>query len=189
MPLPRRLADTTVALLTLIRRHQRIHEFCLRAAATLEKLPGGDWLVRTIQETQRPSVAPYAQWIDRFDTLRPSDRRAIAAHIAHFPSRPTFSMIMPAMTADAGWLREGIESVRRQLYPATELCIARSPVAAQSREVNTVLADAAASDLRIAIAGPVAEDDGAAVGNAAMSLATGDFAVFFNPRHLLSERA
>jgi hypothetical protein len=91
VPLPRRLADATVALLTLIRRHQRIHDFCLRTAAALMKLPGGARLVRTVQETQRPPVAPYTEWIARFDTLSESDRRAIARHIDRLPSRPTFS--------------------------------------------------------------------------------------------------
>ena len=189
MPLPRRLADTTVALLTLIRRHQRIHDFFLRTAAALEKLPGGARLVRTIQETQRPRVAPYTEWIARFDTLTESDRRAIARHIDRFPSRPTFSVIMPIFTNDPGKLRTGIESARRQLYPATELCIALSPAAAQSQAVQNLLTDAAAADPRIRIADAVADAHNATAANAALSLASGDFAVLFDPLHLLSERA
>ena len=189
MPLPRRLADTTVALLTIIRRHQRIHHFCLRTAAALMKLPGGGRLVRTIQETQRPPVAPYTEWIARFDTLSESDRRAIARHIDRFPSRPTFSVIMPIFTDNAGHLRAGIESVQRQLYPATELCIALGPAAAQSRSVRTLLADTAAADPRIRIADAVADTRDAAVAKAAMAVASGDFMLFFDPRHLLSEQA
>ena len=65
VPLPRRLADTTVALLTLIRRHQQIHDFCLRTAAALEKPLGAARFVRTILETQRPPVAPCGEWIAR----------------------------------------------------------------------------------------------------------------------------
>ena len=189
MPLPRRLANTTVALLTLIRRHQRIHEFCLRTAAAVEKLPGGARLVRTIQETQRPPVAPYAEWIARFDTLSESDRRAIARHIDRFSSRPTLSMIMPVFTDNAGHLGAGIDSVQRQLYPATELCIALGPAAAQSQAVRTLLADTAAADPRIRIADVVADGRDAAVAKAAMALASGEFVVLFDPRHLLSEQA
>ena len=189
MPLPRRLADTTVALLTLIRRHQRIHDFCLRTAVALLKLPGGARLVRTIQETQRPRVAPYTEWIARFDTLSKSDRRAIASHIDRFPSRPTFSVIMPIFTDNAGHLESGIESAQRQLYPATELCIALGGAAAQSQAVRTLLTDAAATDPRIRIADAVADTRDAAVAKAAMAIASGEFAVLFDPRHLLSERA
>ena len=189
MPLPRRLADTTVALLTLIRRHQRIHDFCLRTAAALAKRPGGGRLVRTIQETQRPPVAPYAEWIARFDTLSELDRRAIARHIDHFPSRPTFSVIMPIFADYPGKLRTGIESALRQLYPATELCIALGPAAAQSQAVQNLLTDAATADPRIRIADAVADANPAAVANSALSLASGEFAVLFDPRHLLSERA
>jgi O-antigen biosynthesis protein len=189
MPLPRRLANTTVALLTLIRRHQRIHELCLRTAAALEKLPGGARLVRTIQETQRPAVAPYTEWIARFDTLSESDRRAIARHIDRFPNRPTFSVIMPIFTANAGHIRVGIESAQRQLYPAAELCIALGRAAAQSQAVRKLVTDAAAADPRIRIADAVADANAATVPNAALSLGSGEFAVLFNPRHLLSERA
>jgi O-antigen biosynthesis protein len=189
VPLPRRLADTTVALLTLIRRHQRIHDFCLRTAAAIEKLPGGARLVRTIQETQRPPIAPYTEWIARFDTLSESDRRAIARHIDRFPSRPTFSVIMPIFTDNTAHLRAGIASAQRQLYPATELCIALSPAAAESQAVRRLLTDAAAADPRIRIANAVADTRDATVTKAALSLASGEFAVLFNPRHLLSERA
>ena len=189
MPLPRRLTDTTVALLTLIRRHQRIHDFCLRTAAALEKLPGGGQLVRSIQETQRPPVAPYTEWIARFDTLSESDRRAIARHIDRFPNRPTFSVIMPIVATDVNWLRAGIESVQRQLYPATELCITLGSAAAQSQVVRTMVADAAAADPRIRIADVAADATPAAVAKATLSLASGEFAVLFDPRHLLSERA
>jgi O-antigen biosynthesis protein len=189
VPLPRRLANTTVALLTFIRRHQRIHHFCLRTAAALEKLPGGARLLRTIQETQRPSVAPYAEWIARYDTISESDRRAIARHIDRFPNRPTFSVMMPIFADNPGLVGAGIESVQRQLYPAAELCIALGPDATQSQAVRTLVAEAVAADPRIRIADAAADAREAATANAAIALASGDFAVFFDPRHLLSERA
>ena len=189
MPLPRRLTDTTVALLTLIRRHQRVHDFCLRTAAALEKLPGGGPLVRSIQETQRPHVAPYTEWIARFDTLSESDRRAIARHVDRLPNRPTFSVIMPIVATNVNGLRAGIESVQQQLYPAAELCITLGSAAAQSQAVRTMVADAAAADPRIRIADVAADATPAAVAKATLSLASGEFAVLFDPRHLLSERA
>ncbi len=86
MPLPRRLADAIVAVLTLIRRHRRIHDFRLRTAAVLEKLPGGTRLVRTIQQTQRPRVPPYKGWTARVDTpegifpVMTSSRQEIILH-------------------------------------------------------------------------------------------------------------
>jgi GT2 family glycosyltransferase len=83
----------------------------------------------------------------------------------------------------------GIESVQRQIYPATELCIALGPAAAQSQAVRTLVETAAASDPRITMCDAVADANPAAVANAALSLASGEFAVFFTPRHLLSERA
>ena len=114
MPLPRRLADTIVALLTLIRRHQRIHDFCLRTAAVLEKLPGGTRLVRTIQETQRPRVPPYKGWTARVDTpegsfpAMTSSRQEIILHIGHGKTGSSF--IQSSLALSVASLRNaGIE--------------------------------------------------------------------------------
>ncbi len=142
--------------------------------------------MRSIQETQRPLVAPYAEWIARFDTLSESDRRAIARHVDRFANRPTFSVIMPIFATDVNWLREGIESAQRQLYPAAELCIALGPAAAQAQAVRTLVETSAAADPRIRITDVVADATPAAVANAALSLASGEFAVLFDPRHVLS---
>jgi GT2 family glycosyltransferase len=145
--------------------------------------------VRSIQETQRPPVAPYTDWIARFDTLSESDRRAIARHIDRFPNRPTFSVIMPIFTDKTGHLGAGIRSAQRQLYPATEICIALGPAAARSQAVRTLVETSAAADPRIRMTDVVADATPAAVANATLSLASSEFAVLFDPRHLLSERA
>ena len=114
MPLPRRLADTIVALLTLIRRHQRIHDFCLRTAVALKKLPGGASLVRTIQETQRPRVPPYKGWTARVDTpegsfpVMTSSRQEIILHIGHGKTGSSF--IQSSLALSVALLRNaGIE--------------------------------------------------------------------------------
>ena len=114
MPLPRRLANTIVALLTLIRRHQRIHDFCLRTAAALEKLPGGTRLVRTIQETQRPRVPPNKGWTARVDTpegrfpAMTSSRQKIILHIGHGKTGSSFIQSSLALSV-ASLRKAGIE--------------------------------------------------------------------------------
>ena len=186
-----RLAAATAALLTLIRRHQRIHDFCLHTAKALTQLPGGARLVRAIQETQRPSgpATVYADWLVQFDTLSADDRQHIARHIERFVCRPTCSLLLPIGSADLPSLTATIDSVRQQLYPDWELCVALHTAAGQAPAVSSLVAAAAAADPRIKIAEAISAGDEAAAANAALALATGDFVGIIGAGSLLREQA
>ena len=66
----------------------------------------------------------YAKWIRQFDSLNAEDLENILTHIGRLAYRPTLSVIMPVYDVEVRWLREAIDSVRDQLYPDWELCIA-----------------------------------------------------------------
>lgn len=66
----------------------------------------------------------YAKWIGLYDTLTDEDRNLIRQHIQNLCYQPFFSVIMPTYNTPERWLRRAIESVRNQLYPHWELCIA-----------------------------------------------------------------
>jgi cellulose synthase/poly-beta-1,6-N-acetylglucosamine synthase-like glycosyltransferase len=51
-------------------------------------------------------------------------RQEIAVEIQQMPYHPVFSIIMPVYNVEAKWLAKAIDSVRSQLYPYWELCIA-----------------------------------------------------------------
>jgi len=184
-----RLAITTAALLSLIRRHQRIHDFCLRTAKAVTQLPGGGRLVRAIQETQRPPgpAAGYADWLVQFDTLSADDRQNIARRSERFLCRPTCSLLLPIGSAEPSSITATIDSVRQQLYPDWELCIALPAAAGQA--VNSLVAAAAAADPRITIAETLSAGDEATAANAALALATGDFVGIIAAGNLLAEQA
>jgi len=63
----------------------------------------------------------YGEWVRRYDTLTDRDRAEIKRHIERLPYRPLISLIMPTYNTPKRWLRQGIESVRKQLYPNWEL--------------------------------------------------------------------
>ena len=67
--------------------------------------------------------AEYRDWVARHDTLTPADRAAIAARVVALP-RLTISVVMPVFNPREDWLRAAIASVRAQLWPHWELCIA-----------------------------------------------------------------
>ena len=75
-----------------------------------------------------PSEATgYEQWVEAYDTLSSEDRTQIAAHIERLAHRPLISLVIPG-GEDAGdeevLLQRTIASIRSQLYPAWEICLA-----------------------------------------------------------------
>ncbi len=57
-------------------------------------------------------------------TLTPRLRSAMADEISRFRIRPTFSIMVPVYNVEPRWLSAAIDSVRSQVYPHWELCLA-----------------------------------------------------------------
>jgi GT2 family glycosyltransferase len=129
----------------------------------------------------------YANWIKLYDRLSRQDRRRIRAHIEALPFRPLISVIMPAYDTPAALLSAAIASVRAQLYPNWELCIADD--ASTAPHVPAILTKAARSDPRIRWVRREANGDISAASNSALALATGEFVALLDHDDLLAERA
>jgi O-antigen biosynthesis protein len=69
-----------------------------------------------------PLTEQYRLWLRRH-AHTPEQLRAIRRDGLRLRYRPTVSVVMPVYNTDPAWLREAIESVRRQLYDRWELCI------------------------------------------------------------------
>ena len=65
----------------------------------------------------------YNKWISRF-AYTERMRNDAEQEIDRFLQKPTISILMPVYDPDPKWLTEAIESVRAQIYPNWELCIA-----------------------------------------------------------------
>ena len=74
------------------------------------------------------SAASYRAWVRRHDTLTAADRDAIASHVARLPQR-LLSLLMAVRPADLADLAAAAASLRRQLYPHWELCLAAADAA------------------------------------------------------------
>src|SRR5580704_5453880 len=130
----------------------------------------------------------YEKWIREFDTLSPSDCKQIREHIARLPCRPLISIITPAFETPVHLLEEAIASVRNQLYPNWELCIADD--ASPSPHVSEICHAAAEADPRIKIITRDSHGHISVASNSALSIATGDFVALMDhddilPRHAL----
>jgi GT2 family glycosyltransferase len=115
----------------------------------------------------------YRRWARRYDRLTPDDLRAIGEATARLAYRPLISVLMPVYNTDQRWLKTAIQSVRDQLYPNWELCIADD--ASTSVKVGRILREYQAKDARIKVEYRAVNGHISAASNSALQLATGEF--------------
>lgn len=129
----------------------------------------------------------YQQWIDRYDTLDVAARQRIRARIADLARRPRISVLMPVYDPPVKYLEAAIQSVREQLYPDWELCIADD--ASPNPAVRELLQRHAREDDRIRLV--LRPDNGhiSAASNSALALATGEFVALLDHDDRLPEHA
>ena len=128
---------------------------------------------RRFEDRQLWRIGDYVTWIKLYDTLRLADRRKIRTQICAFSQRPLISVIMPVHNPAAHHLRKAIESVRAQLYPDWELCIADD--GSTQKHVRGILARYAKLDRRIKIHFRERTGGIVAASNDALALTCGDF--------------
>lgn len=129
----------------------------------------------------------YEEWIRRYDTISHEDRRLILADIAAMRRRPLLSVVMPAYNTPERLLREAIASVKAQIYPHWELCVADD--ASSLPAVASVLANEARNDPRVRWMRRDANGHISAATNSALALASGEFAVLMDHDDLLPPHA
>lgn len=167
------------------------------AAAGLRLFKGGPralgrWLYGLYSQCPMAVSGPYDVWTQLYDS--PSTARASEApkQIAQLRDLPTFSVLVPTYNTTEKWLRSCIDSVRAQLYPHWELCIADD--ASPQPHIGRILREYAEMDDRIRFV--VRESNGhiSAASNSALDLARGDFVALLDhddelPPHALLEVA
>ncbi len=120
----------------------------------------------------------YDAWIRQHDTLSESDRVSITRQVDRLPCRPLLSVVMPVYNTPERWLRAAIESVRTQIYPEWELCIADD--ASTALHVRSLLEDYARRDSRIRVVFRESNGHISVASNSALALARGEFIVLLD---------
>jgi GT2 family glycosyltransferase len=128
----------------------------------------------------------YARWREIY-APRESDFQRMREAVPKLVVRPTVSIIMATYDSNERYLRAAIDSVRAQIYPHWELCIADD--ASPNAGVRRVLAEYAALDARIKVALRSTNGHISLASNSALDLATGDFVAFLDHDDLLSPDA
>ena len=115
----------------------------------------------------------YQLWIAKH-SLGAEDLREIPRSITSFTYVPTISLITPVYNTDPRWLRKCIESVRNQLYPHWELCLADD--SSTESHVGSILREYSLLDPRIKVVFSETNHGTSHASNQALAVATGEFA-------------
>jgi GT2 family glycosyltransferase len=133
------------------------------------------------------SETGYAAWIARFGRLGTAERARIRDEIAVWPAPARLSVLMPVHDPDPKVLDAAIRSVRDQLYPAWELCIADD--ASTNPAITRLIARHAGQEPRIRAMRRGTNGHIARATNDALALATGTYCIFLDHDDLLAETA
>ncbi|HET7489580.1 MAG TPA: glycosyltransferase family 2 protein [Acidimicrobiales bacterium] len=128
----------------------------------------------------------YRRWLARYGPT-PERLARLRARLSWLVRRPTFSVVMPVFNTEPSWLDDAISSVRAQVYPHWELCIADDG-SSDPRTVE-VYERHAAEDERVRVVRLFAQQGIAGASNAALASATGEFVAFLDHDDLLKPHA
>ncbi len=129
----------------------------------------------------------YPDWVARYDTLNEHDRIAIRARLPELNQPPLISVVMPVHDTPARWLKAAIESVRGQLYPHWQLCLADD--ASTEPHVHRILEEYRQLDPRIEVTFRPERGGAWAASNSALGLARGQFVALAHSTDELAEHA
>jgi GT2 family glycosyltransferase len=130
-------------------------------------------------------AARYQLWTRRYGPT-PSVLRTIKADAERIPDPPRFSVIMPVYNTDPQLLTAAWESVRSQVYPHWELCLAND---GSDRPETVAILDSLAADIRVKRVDLPGQSGISGATNAALALATGDYVAFLDHDDLLKPHA
>jgi GT2 family glycosyltransferase len=158
-----------------------IDEVTLMRAAYLD--------TRDALEAERTRVQgddPYAVWMRTFGP-REIDFQRMRELIELLRHQPVFSVIMATYDTPERYLRAAIDSVRAQIYPRWELCIADD--ASSEPSVRRILAEYAALDTRIKTVFRPENGHISRAMNSALELASGEFVALLDHDDQISRDA
>ncbi len=166
---------------TLLRPRYIARRFLQKIGAGMRRAGIG----RLLELMSIPPPDPYDVWI-ALKSPRPHELLEMQRIVALLRETPVFSICLPVCDPPTAFLREAIASVRAQVYPHWQLCIADD--ASQDAAVVACL-DEAAGDPRIRVVRQAKRGGIAAATNAALSLADGDFVAFLDHDDILAPHA
>jgi GT2 family glycosyltransferase/SAM-dependent methyltransferase len=143
--------------------------------------------VSTVEPAEPIGGGSFDLWVENYDTMTDTLRADLARRVGDIPSPPVISVLVPVYNTPEPFLRAAIESVRRQIYPHWELCIADDR--STEPHVRELLSEYQVMDDRIKVV--FREENGhiSAASNSALQLASGSWIALLDHDDELSEHA
>ena len=150
-------------------------------------LPQKLWLDYCEIFKETAAIFPYKRWIERIEGPT-EDSNSISKKIVKLlTKKPLISILMPVFNTNPEWLEAAINSVVNQTYENWQLCIADD--ASSDTRVKILLANFAASDLRINLVTRDVNGHISEASNSALGLANGEWIGLLDHDDLLSKDA
>jgi hypothetical protein len=142
-----------------------------------------------VDPSRRPATAKarLEAWPEYRRLLTGAVLPRLAAHMSDLPRNPLISVLVPTFETPPAMLRQLVESVRAQVYPHWELCLADD--GSKSAELHALLDELERLDPRIKVSRAEANRGVAHASNRALATATGEFVVLADHDDLLEEQA
>ena len=142
--------------------------------------------VRLLSDPER--FAPsYSTWLEAFHLPTPEEREAMQLWARQGSEMPLIAVLMPVFNPRPEWLEAAIASVRAQLYPHWQLCIADDYSTDPS--IQAILVAAAAEDDRIKVVFRDQNGHISACSNSALELVTAPWVALLDHDDLLPNDA
>lgn len=138
-------------------------------------------------QVQQRKQQDYADWLATNESFLTENMSHMSSRLEKLNRKPLISVIMPTYEPDIRMLEEAVESVKKQIYPNWQLCIADD--GSKSQETLQLLRKLAKSNDRIDV--EFRHDNGniSAATNTALSIVRGDYVAFLDQDDLLSADA
>jgi glycosyltransferase involved in cell wall biosynthesis len=137
-------------------------------------------------EASRPAEDEYRVWLSLHEPTA-VELDAMRSTVSTWTDLPLVSVLMPVYDPQRVWLEQAIESVRGQVYPEWELCVADD--ASQNEGTVRFLQELAASDPRIRVSFRGRNGGIAAASATALSIAKGEIVVLLDHDDVLRPHA
>ena len=129
----------------------------------------------------------YVEFSCRDGILTDETRAKMLKRIDTLKFQPLISVVVPTFNPKPEWLKKAIESVRKQVYPHWELCIADD--ASTDENVRPILQHYSSEDTRIKVVFLEKNSGISAASNSALAIATGEFVALLDHDDELSPDA
>lgn len=121
----------------------------------------------------------YNEWWRKYGNDKQEDLEAASIAISSFSRLPLISVVMPCYNPKPEWLSVSVESVKSQIYPHWELCIADDASTDES-VVQLLRSAAASSNAKIKVEFKTINEHISATSNCALNLANGEWVVLLD---------